>query len=130
MKTLFHVHVFRFRQSTDGAFCSILSASCTTFSVCMQKKMTGFPSASSGPCPPQVVMFFLSAERALHRCRPYPGKFLSNMVSFHYLCFNSKQPLMHLQEHKCHYPFRVKYDLRPSFGLRLLLTSPKFSAIA
>ena len=24
----------------------------------------------------------------------------------------------------------LKYDLRPSFGLRLLLTSPKFSAIA
>ena len=28
------------------------------------------------------------------------------------------------------FPSAVKYDLRPSFGLRLLLTSPKFSAIA
>ena len=27
---------------------------------------------------PQVVVLFLCAERALHRCRPRPGKFLSD----------------------------------------------------
>lgn len=30
--------------------------------------------------PPQVVVLFLRAERALHRCRPHPGKFLSDKV--------------------------------------------------
>ena len=29
---------------------------------------------------PQVALLFLRAERALHRSRPHPGKFLSNKV--------------------------------------------------
>ena len=59
--------------------------------------------------PPQIVVLFLCAERALHRGRPHPGKFLSDKVF----------PLLLLAERpsslneRCLYPISLAVVLLP-----------------
>ena len=74
--------MFSFQEAASCGLCSTLSASCTTFAVWMPKKMyrISFRQLRPGLDPPQVVVLFLCSERALHRCRPHPGKFLSDKV--------------------------------------------------
>ncbi len=125
--------IFSFQEAASCTLCSILSASCITFAVYAEEDVQDFRLLRPGLDSPQVVVLFLCAERALHHCRPHPGKFLSDKVlsllllaegpsslherclypillavvsvvgsgitgvSSHFLCFNSEQPLMHLQ---------------------------------
>ena len=45
-----------------------------------EEDVQAFRQLHPGLDPPQVVLLFLCAERALHRSRPHPGKFLSDKV--------------------------------------------------
>ena len=133
MKALFYVHIF---VSGGRQLCSLLYPVCQLHHVCCvdaEEDVQDFRQLRPSLDSPQVVVLFLCAERALHRCRPHPGKFLSDKVfsllilaerpyslherglypillavvsvvasgitgvSSHFLCFNSAQPLMHLQ---------------------------------
>ena len=82
--------------------------------------------------PLQVVVLFLCAERALHRCRPHPGKFLSDKV---FPFFSSLNGLPLFTNDFCisfSLPLTIghTYDLTHRRGLILFLASPKLSAIA
>ena len=63
--------------------CSLLYPVCQLHHVCCvdaEEDVQDFRQLRTGLDSPQVVVFFLCAERALHRCRPHPGKFLSDNV--------------------------------------------------
>ena len=63
--------------------CSLLYPVCQLHHVCCvdaEEDVQDFRQLRPGLDSPQVVVFFLCAERALHRCRPHPGKFLSDNV--------------------------------------------------
>ena len=73
-----HVFVSRGRQ-----LCSLLYPVRRLHHVCRvdaEEDVQDFRQLRPGLDPPQVVVLFLCAERALHRCRPHPGKFLSDKV--------------------------------------------------
>ena len=59
-----------------------------------------FRQLRPGLNPPQVVVLFLCAERALHHCRPHLGKFLSNNV-FPFLFLAKRPSSLH---ERCLYP--------------------------
>ena len=46
------------------------------------------------------------------------------------ISFGQLRPVYIFRNINATFPSGVKYDLRPNFGLMILLTSPKFSAIA
>lgn len=80
MKALFHVHIF---VSGGRQLCSLLYPVCQLHHVRRvdaEEDVQDFRQLRPGLDPPQVVVLLLCAERALHRCRPHPGKFLSDKV--------------------------------------------------
>ena len=108
----------------------------------------------SGLAPSEIVVFFLCPERAFHYSLYQSGKFHHYVVQqlvvrkwpcriyYHvaeYLvvdvAFSSSSSFgqlspMYIRNISATFPSGVKNDLRPSFGLMLFLTRPKFSAIS
>ena len=80
MKALFYVHVF---VSGGRQVCSLFYSVRLLHHVCRvdaEEDVQDYRQLRPGLDSPQVVVLFLFAERALHRCRPHPGKFLSDKV--------------------------------------------------
>ena len=70
---------FRFKR--PPAVLSVLS--CPLHYVCRvdaEEDVQDFRQLRPGLDPPPVVVLFLCAERALHRCRPHTGKFISDKI--------------------------------------------------
>ena len=100
LKALLYVHIF---VSGNHQMCSLLYSVCQLHHVCRvdaEEDVQDFRLLCPGLDPPQVVVLFLCAERALHRCRPQPGKFLSDKV-FSFLLLAERPSSLHEQ---CLYP--------------------------
>ena len=132
MKAHFYVHIF---VSGNHQMCSLLYSVGKlhhVYRVNAEEDVQDFRQLRPGLDPPQVAVLFLCSERALHRCRPHPGKFLSDKV---FPFFSSLNGLPRFTNDVC-IPFSVPhtigltYDLTPRRGLILFLASPKISAIA
>ena len=100
MKALFYVHIF---VSGNHQLCSLLYPVRQLHHVCRvdaEEDVQDFRQLRPGLDPPQVVVLFLCAERALHRGRPHPGKFLSDKV-FLILLLAERPSSLH---ERCLYP--------------------------
>ena len=75
------MYIFSFTGGRQ--LCSLLYPVRQLHHVCRvdaEEDVQDFRQLRPGLDPPQVVVLFLCSERALHRCRPHPGKFLSDKV--------------------------------------------------
>ena len=92
VKALFHVHVF---VSINHQLCSLLYPVRQQHNVCRvyaEEDVQDFRQLRPSLDPPQVVVLFLCAERALHRCRPHSGQFLNERESVdHYVVHLSSE---------------------------------------
>ena len=130
MKALFHVHVF---VSGGRQLCSLFYSVRQLHHVCRvdaEEDVQDFRQLSPGLDPPQVVVLFLCAERALHRCRPHPGKILnerdsvdqyvvhlrSELNALHFLAPHYRS---HIRLADAHYP--VRNTLSAVFALEVVL---------
>ena len=82
-----------------------------------RRRCTGFPSASSWPCPSGDRSAPSVPERAFHRSRPHSGKFLSDKVFLLFLL--SKRTASFYK--RCLYSVRLA--VVPVFGTRLVRIS-------
>ena len=79
-EALFYVHVF---VSRGRQLCSLFYPVRQLHHVChvdAEEDVRNLRQFRPGLDPPPVALLFLCTERALHRCRPKPGKFLSDKV--------------------------------------------------
>ena len=100
--------------------CSLFYPVCQLHHVCSvdaEEDVQDFRQLRLGLDPPQVVVLFLCAERALHRCRPHSGKFLnerdsvdqyvvhlrSELNTLHFLAPHYRS---HIRLADAHYPVR------------------------
>ena len=100
MKAHFYVHIF---VSGNHQMCSLLYSVGKlhhVYRVNAEEDVQDFRQLRPGLDPPQVVVLLLCAERALHRCRPHPGKFLSDKV-FLILLLAERPSSLH---ERCLYP--------------------------
>ena len=100
MKAHFYVQIF---VSGGRQLCSLLYPVRQLHHVCRvdaEESVQDFRQLRPGLDPPQVALLFLCAERALHRCRPHPGKFLSDKV-FSLLIIAERPSSLH---ERCLYP--------------------------
>ena len=121
MKILFFVHVF---VSGGRQLCSLFYPVRQLHYVCRvdaEEDVQDFLQLLPGLDSPQVVVLFLCAERALHRCRPHPGKFLSDKV-FSLLLLAERPSSLH---ERCLYPILLTVVSVVGSGLILLLACPK-----
>ena len=94
MRVLFYVHVF---VSCNRQLCSLLYSTllypvCQLHHVChvdAEEEVQDFRQLRPALDSLQVVVLFMCSERALHHCRPHPGKFLSDKVFLILLLFFS-----------------------------------------
>ena len=119
-----------------------------------EEDVQDFRPLRPGLDPSEIIVLILCLERAFHRSRHHSGKFhhyivqqlivcqwacriyyhdaeyrVANLMFSYSISFWQPSPVFIFRNIRSTFPSGVKNDLRPSFGLRLFLTSPKFSAI-
>ena len=146
---------FRIRQPSNAPFVLYCTPTVPRLPCGCRRRYTGFSPASSWPWPSQIVVLLLCPERDFHLSRPHSVKFHHYVVQQIIVCKQACRSYYHVAEYLVvtvavqlfHqfgqmnpvYIFRniratfhsgVKNDLRPSLGLMLFFTRPKFSAIS
>ena len=104
---------FRFKRPPIVLYAQSCPPAATRLPCECQRRCTWFRQLRPGLDPPQVVVHFLCAARALHRCRPHRGKFLSDKV-FPFLILAERPSSLH---ERCLYPVLLAPHYRSSVWL-------------